>query len=352
MPVLRRRSRGDDEDGEPEAADDARAPGVPAPVPWALGELLREGPAPLVARAPHDPEHLSIALVLGPGQDEPRAAGLPPELARALGRVEGIDLHVVRGEDAEELAAGAGDAGDAARPADVLLAAGWPAAPAVLRTPGARARAVLATTAPAPLADLGWAQAAGSTTDLPVLGPSWMGAGVQLPAGVDKAYVPMPVHRREDMVLVHGDEPFGLLAAAELARRRDDLTFAVSGVRDDLALPFPFLGVGPGAKGLAHAFASAGVALAPAVRGWRPAALAMLVCGQAVVAPDDARARAALGPDTASLAADPIAAADAAEELLADLALRATRARNGFAHVTAGWSATAAALAEALRALP
>jgi glycosyltransferase involved in cell wall biosynthesis len=227
--------------------------------------------------------------------------------------------------------------------ADVVLAAGWTAAPAVLTARGVRARAVLATAEPAPLAELGW------TRDVTVLGPRWLGG--DLPGGADQAYVPMPVHRREDLVLVHGEEPFGLLAAAELARRRDDLAFAVSGVRPDLELPFPFLGVEAGAEALTHAFASATVALAPPVRGWRPAALAMLACGQPVVAPDDPAGRAALPPGTAILADGPLAAADAAERLVADLADRAARTRAGLGHVTAGWATTAAALAAALRCI-
>jgi len=202
---------------------------------------------------------------------------------------------------------------------------------------------VLATGAVAPLAELGW------TAGLEVLGPSWLGGA--LPGGADAVYAPLPVHRREDLVLVHGDDPFGLLAAGELHRRRDDLAFAVSGVREDLELPFPFLGVGAGGGPLAHAFASATVALAPSVRGWRPAAVAMLVCGQVVVAPDDAPTRAALGA-SAGYAADPLAAADAVEALLDDLTLRAERTRTGFAQIDAGWSTTAAALAAALRALP
>jgi hypothetical protein len=309
---------------------------VTSTVPWALGDLLREGPAPLVVREVAG-ERLDVALVLGPGQADERALRLPPGLLSALG-AEGVDVRVVGAEQAEE----SEQAGDLAA-ADVVLAAGWPAAPAVLRTPGLRARALLATTAAAPLSDLGWAKG------LAVLGPAWMGGA--LPAGADKAYAPLPVHRREDMVLVHGDEPFGLLAAAELARRRDDLTFAVSGVAPDLELPFPFLGVEPGPEALAHAFASAGVAFAPSVRGWRPAAVAMLACGQAVVAPDDGPTRTAIGT-TASLVAHPLVAAAAAEELLADIGLRAERARAGFAAVPGGWLATASALAGALRALP
>lgn len=308
-------------------------------MPWALGELLRLGPAPLVQRVAGAGERLDVALVLGPGQVAARDAGLPAELLVALEQ-EGVAIRTVTGEAAQEVVAAG--ANDFAR-TDVVLAAGWPAAPAMLRAAGVRARAVLATSASAPLAELGW------TAGIATLGPPWLGG--PLSGGADAVYAPRPVHRREDLVLVHGDEPFGLLAAAELRRRRDDLTFAVSGVRQDLELPFPFLGVEPGGDALAHAFASATVALAPSVRGWRPAAVAMLVCGQAIVAPDDASTSTALGAP-ASLAAGPLAAADAVEALLADLPLRAERARAGFAHVAAGWSSTAAALAAALRALP
>ncbi|HEY6759913.1 MAG TPA: hypothetical protein VI318_10495 [Baekduia sp.] len=344
MPALRRRWSGGGSDGEQR--------GVAPAVPWALGELLRDGPAPLVARPLAEGEQLDVALVLGPGQVEAREARVPAEVLQAL-EGEGVVVRVVAGDEAEGIAGADGErhaasiaeatGGDDLARADVVLAAGWPAAPAVLRVAEVRARAVLATSAPAPLAELGW------TAGLEVLGPVWLGGS--LPGGADAVYAPLPVHRREDLVLVHGDEPFGLLAAAELRQRRDDLTFAVSGVRQDLELPFPFLGVEPGGTALAHAFASATVALAPPVRGWRPAAVAMLVCGQAIVAPDDAPTRVALGA-TASFASGPLAAADAVEALLVDLPLRAQRARAGFDHIAPGWSATAAALATALRALP
>ncbi|HMJ36407.1 MAG TPA: hypothetical protein VK501_21065 [Baekduia sp.] len=324
MPSLRRRPRGGAEAGS--VAGAAVAPEVP----WALGPLLRDGPTPLVERAAGG-ERLDVAVVLGTGQAEARDAGIPGELVGALGAA-GIDVRIVGQDEAAQAA-----------DADVVLAAGWPAAPAVLTLHGVRARAVLATPAPPVLGELGWA------TGLSVFGPAWMGGA--LPGGADAAYGAMPVHRREDLVLVHSEEPFGLLAAAELHARRDDLTFAVSGARRDLDLPFEYLAVEPGGEALAHAFASATVAFAPPVRGWRPAAVAMLVCGQAVVAPGDGAGRSALGP-TASLATSPLEAADLAEVLVADLELRATRARAGFARFSGGWTATATALAAALRALP
>jgi len=309
VPSLRRRGRGE-----------AAVAGAEATVPWALGPLLRDGPAPLEPRARRGDD---VALVLGPAQDAP--GGVPAAVVDALG------ARVVAAGDAAE-----------ASGADVVLACGWAAAPAVLTLSGVRARAVLATADPAPLAELGWA------AGVPVVGPRWLGG--TLPPGADEGFAPMPVHRREDLVLVHGEEPFGLLAAAELHARRPDLAFAVSGVRRDLVLPFPFLGVEAGTPALAHAFASAAVALAPPVRGWRPAALAMLACGQAVVAPDDDAARAARG-DAAGLARDPPAGADAALAVIDDVALRAERVRAGLALVPGGWGATAAALAAEVAAL-
>lgn len=338
------------------------------PVPFALGRLLREGPTPLAPRPPAADGHRTITLILGPGHPSPRAAGLPPELLTAL-EGEGVTLTVLTDDEATDLldrppvpdaevteagalrisrAADEGAPPAAAAPsgpfaADVVLAAGWTAAPAVLVAPGVRARGVLVTADPPPLVELGWAEG------LAVFGPVWLGGA--LPGGADAAYVPLPVHRREDLVLVHGEEPFGLLAAAELARRREDLSFAVSGVRADLELPFPFRGVEAGPEALADAFASAAVALAPPVRGWRPAALAMLACGQPVIVPDDPAARAALGEGTAILATGPLAAADAAEHLIDDWHERGDRVRAGMEHVADGWSETASALAAALRAL-
>ncbi|WP_445148500.1 hypothetical protein [Baekduia sp. Peel2402] len=345
-----------------------------APVPFALGAILRDGPAPLAPRPPAADGRRTATLVLGPGHASPRDAGLPPELLAALADHD-VALTILTEDDLDELLdrpptpqaeltdggalriarASEGEAtaaGDVPPPAalpsgplaaDVVLAAGWTAAPAVLAAPGVRARAVLVTADPPPLAQLGW------TTDVPTFAPVWLGGA--LPGGADAAYVPKPVHRREDLVLVHGEEPFGLLAAAELARRREDLSFAVSGVRADLELPFPFLGIEPGPEALTHAFASAAVALAPPVRGWRPAALAMLACGQPVIVPDDPAARAALGEDTAILAASPLAAADAAEHLIDDWHERGDRVRAGMEHVADAWDETAAALAVALRAL-
>jgi hypothetical protein len=292
---------------------------------WELGRLLRDGPAPLLPAVPVG-EALLVALALGPHHHSAADAGIPNELLRAL-PAHGITLEACAPEDVHG--------------ADVVLAAGWSAAPVVLTLPGQLARAVLLTLDEPMLPEAGW------TVGVPVLGPRWMGG--TLPAAASAAFDARPDHRRPDLVLVHGEEPFGLLVAQELAERREDLALAVSGADFPIALPFAAEAVPAGAERLARAFATATVGVAPPVRGWRPAALAMLACGLPVVAPDTPAARAALG-GAAHLAVDPITAADRVEALLDDLEQRAASSRAGAAH-TGRWDAVAAELAAALRAL-
>ena len=302
----------------------AKQGGRIAGTPWELRKLLSDGAAaPLVSRPATEP--LDVAIVLS----EP--GGQPPE--QLLGALAGaVAVRFVTASGAR-----------AAADADVVLAAGWAAAPAVLRLPGVRARAVVATDEPAALGYLGW------TEGVPVLGPPWLGGS--LPAAADAVYEPMPVHRRDELVLVHGDDVLALLAAAELLERRPALSIAVSGTAAERDLPFPCLRIEPGAQALAHAFSSATVAFAPPVRGWRPAAVAMLACGQAVVASGgDGRAEQALG-EAVAFARSPTAAADAAERLIDDLEMRADRARAGFGLVDGGWPRVATELVAQLRAL-
>src|SRR5262249_36481736 len=133
------------------------------PVPFALGRLLRDGPAPL-ARRPPSGDRLRLTLVLGPGHASPRDAGLPLDLPARLD----ADLTILTDDDLDRppaprtevteegaLRVASGD-GEPLGDVDVVLAAGWTAAPAVLVAPGVRARAVLVTADPPPLADVGW----------------------------------------------------------------------------------------------------------------------------------------------------------------------------------------------------
>lgn len=299
------------------------------PVSWALTELLAEGAAPLVERPLRSPDDLDVVVIIPCGAGTASAAGLPEQFLEAMDR-QGAEVTVLGWEEAE-------DAADA----DVLLAAGWGAAPDVLRVDGARARAVLATSEPPPLAELGW------TGDVHVIAPSWLGG--TLGGAADERYMAQPDHRRDDVVHVHGVNELMLLVAAEVAERRPELEIVVSGVPFPISLPFTATGIEGGAADVARAFALATVGLAPAVRGWRPVATAMAACGLPVVTPDTPAARLALG-DACALVATPAAGADAVCALLDDLELRAERARAGMEQVS-DWDAVAAAAVAELRAL-
>lgn len=280
-------------------------------VPWALPELLAEGPAPLSQR-PLRGGDLDLVIVLEPGAASPAAAGLPRELLEALERA-GAEVTVLGWEDAP-------DAADA----DLIVAGGWAAAAEVLRIEGARRRAVMPGPNPLPLADLDWA------AELPVIAPRWLGG--TLPAGADEAYRQLPTHRRDDVLHVHGQDALGLLIAAEMAERRPELSLIVSGMPFPAELPFEAAAIEGRAPQIARSFSLATVGVAPAVRGWRPVATAMLACGLPVVTAHSEAAVTAL-PGAATLVRTPAEGADAVEQLLDDLELRAERSRAGISLV-------------------
>ncbi len=276
-------------------------------VPWSLPELLADGPAPLSPR-PLRGGDLDLVVILEPGAGSPAEAGLPRELLEALERA-GAEVTVLGWEDAP-------DAADA----DFVVAGGWAAAAEVLRIDGARRRAVMPGPNPAPLVDLDWA------TELDVIAPRWMGG--TLAAGADEAYRQLPTHRRDDVLHVHGQDALGLLIATEMAERRPELTLIVSGMPFPAELPFEASAIDGQAPQIARAFSLATVGIAPAVRGWRPVATAMLACGLPIVTTKTEAATTAVG-EVASLVQTPSEGADAVEQLLDDLELRAERSRGG-----------------------
>lgn len=281
-------------------------------IPWALTGLIEHGPAELSVR-PQRGADLDIVIVLEPGAETAGQAGIPEELLDALERAH-CEVTLVGWEDAA-------DAADA----DLILAGGWAAAPEVLRVESCRNRGVLPGPDGPPLEELGWAEG------IDVIGPRWMGGS--LPAGRDEAYRPLPTHRREDIVHVHGQDPLSLLVAAEVAERRPGVEVVVSGMPFPASLPFEATAIDGGAAAVAHAFSLATVGVAPAVRGWRPVATAMLACGLPVVVPRTDAAALALG-EAAAPVTTPAEGADAVCELLDDLALRAERSRKGLEQVS------------------
>ena len=147
--------------------------------------------------------------------------------------------------------------------------------------------------------------------------------------------------------------PLGLLALAELHRRRPEVEIALFGESRRMQAGFPArnLGVlGPDELASAYAQATVGVVLSmtnPSLIGPE-----MLACGLPVVELDADAMRATFGADGPLLLApkDPLALAAAIEALLDDPRERERRAREGRALALGRtWSAAGAALDAQLR---
>jgi glycosyltransferase involved in cell wall biosynthesis len=147
--------------------------------------------------------------------------------------------------------------------------------------------------------------------------------------------------------------PLGLLALAELHRRRPGVAIGLFGESRPLRAGFPAENLGvlsPEALARAYGEATVGVVLSltnPSLIGPE-----MLACGLPVVELDADAMRAGFGTDGPLLLAplDPVALAGAIEGLLDDPAQRARRAQQGV-ELAAGrvWSAAAATVEAELR---
>jgi glycosyltransferase involved in cell wall biosynthesis len=258
--------------------------------------------------------------------------------------------------------------------ADVAVATGWQTVPRVLLLQGAKARAYLVLDHEpefyATSAEREWAAWTYRQGLHVIAASAWLaglvreryGAAVQaFEFGIDHdAYRPLDVARREDRVLFYARAvtarravPLGLLALAELHRRRPGVAIALFGESRPLQPGFPAQDLGvlePGALARAYAEATVGVVLS--MTNASLIGPEMLACGLPVVELDADAMRAGFGSDGPMLLApfDPLALADAIEQLLDDPAQRARRARQGLA-LAAGrtWSTAAATVETGLR---
>lgn len=260
-------------------------------------------------------------------------------------------------------------------PVDVVVATGWQTVPAVLRLPGARARAYLvqdhepefyATSIEREWATWTYRQGLHAICASPwladVVRDRYGARASAFDLGVDHAtYVTLPVHRREDLVLFYARAvtprravPLGVLALEELHRRRPDVEIACFGEARPLDVPFPTRNLGvldPAA--LAHAYNSATVGLVLSLTNPSLVPTEMLACGLPVVDLAVPSMRATFGDEgPISLAAvDPIAICEHIEVLLDDLMARADRARAGAEFVVGRtWQHASAQVADGLRA--
>jgi len=257
---------------------------------------------------------------------------------------------------------------------DVAVATGWQTVPQVLLLGQARARAYLVLDHEpdfyATSAEREWA-AWTYRQDLHVIAASgWLAGVVRERYGASAAafefgidhdvYRPAEVARREDRVLFYARAvtarravPLGLLALAELHRRRPATSIALFGESRPLRTGFPAEDLGvlePAALARAYAEATVGVVLSmtnPSLIGPE-----MLACGLPVVELDAEAMRAGFGADGPLLLApfDPLAIAGAIERLLDDRGERARRAAQGL-ELARGrtWSAAADAVEQGLR---
>jgi glycosyltransferase involved in cell wall biosynthesis len=259
--------------------------------------------------------------------------------------------------------------------ADVALATGWQTVPSVLRLPGTGARAYLvqdhepefyATSAEREWAAWTYGQGLHCIAASPwlagLLRERYGASASAFDLGVDhEHYRPHPTHRRDDLVLFYARAvtarravPLGVLALAELHRRRPSVEIALFGEPRELQTPFPHrhLGVLEPDR-LAHAYASAAVGMVLSMTNPSLIPQEMLACGLPCVDLASDSMVATYGHDGPVTLApfDPLALCDAIEALLDDLVLRAERSRAGTAWVAARtWDAAAGQVEAGLRA--
>jgi glycosyltransferase involved in cell wall biosynthesis len=237
--------------------------------------------------------------------------------------------------------------------ADVAIATGWQTVHATLLLDGTRARAYVvndhepefyaASTEQVLAADTyhhGLHCIAASPWLRDLLIERYGASADAFQLGVDgDTYHPLPVQRRTDTVIYYARHatprravPVGLMALAELHRRRPDVRIVLFGTDKPLHAAFPYehMGVLSPAQ-LARLYSEATVGLCLSLTNFSLMPKEMLACGLPCVELAGVSAESIFGADGALDLAplDPPRIADALERLLADPVLRERRSREG-----------------------
>jgi glycosyltransferase involved in cell wall biosynthesis/GT2 family glycosyltransferase len=237
--------------------------------------------------------------------------------------------------------------------ADVAIATGWQTVHAMLALDQCRARAYLVNDHEPEFYAASIEQVLAEDTyryDLHCIAASpWLrdllieryGASADaFQLGVDgDTYRPLPVERRTDTVVYYARHstprravPVGLMALAELHRRRPDVRIVLFGTDKPLHAAFPYehMGVLSPAQ-LARLYSEATVGLCLSLTNFSLMPKEMLACGLPCVELAGVSAESIFGEDGALDLAPlhPLRIADALERLFADPALRERRSREG-----------------------
>ncbi|HEX3691736.1 MAG TPA: glycosyltransferase [Solirubrobacteraceae bacterium] len=338
-----------------------------------VDRIWREGPAPLLEPVPgmSERERLRLALVIPPFS---RGSGGHNTLFQIFSRLERrghacsiwlADYHhhardlwpaALRNDINEFFASFAGPVYkgfDSWQGADVVMATGWQTVHAVLGLDGTRARAYVvndhepeffaASTEHVLAQDTyrhGLHCIAASPWLRDLLIERYGASADAFQLGVDHdVYRPLPVSRLENTVVYYARHstprravPIGLMALAELHRRRPDVRIALFGTDKPLhaAFPYEYHGILTPPQ-LARLYSEATVGLCLSLTNFSLMPKEMLACGLPCVELAGVSAESIFGADgPLELAAlTPAALADALERLLADRELWHRRSEDG-----------------------
>jgi O-antigen biosynthesis protein len=230
--------------------------------------------------------------------------------------------------------------------ADVVVATGWETVPRALLLPRCSARSYLVqdyepdffpASAERTWAEESYRQGLPHVTAGPwladLLRERFGAVATHLDLGIDHdIYRPRRVSRRDDTVIFYARRstprravPLGLLALADLHRRRTNLRLVLFGEEAPFRTSFPYQHAGILSEPeLAELYSEATVGVSLSLTNYSRVSQEMMACGLPCVELDTPSVRAALGAsDAVTLAPfDPLGLADAIERLLDNPALR------------------------------
>jgi O-antigen biosynthesis protein len=257
---------------------------------------------------------------------------------------------------------------------DVVVATGWETVPRALLLPDCGARAYFVqdyepdffpASAERRWAEESYRQGLPHVTAGPwlayLLRERYGAVATHLDLGVDHdTYRPQPMARRDDTVVFYARRatprravPLGLLALAELHRRRRDVRLVLFGEEHPIRTSFPYRHAGILSEPeLAELYSEATVGVSLSLTNYSRVSQEMMACGLPCVELDTPSVRAALGEDDAVTLApfDPLGLADAIDQLVQDRLLRERRSETA-RRIVAGrtWERAAGQFEQGLR---